>query len=382
MPNPTATGVLKIAGTGVGALCDPARSLVPFAPPITVSAQLIRKYSLVTGAMLTGPLRQKGNVQELMEIETICGLPPEDFRRRTPFANLIAIDPHERFNLGVTSNISMRIIDLVAPIGKGTRGLIVSPPKAGKTMLLEQIACSIRAELPESHIIVLLLDERPEEVTQFRRSVEAEVFASSMDQNPQEHIELTELTLAYARAELECGRDIIILVDSLTRMGRAFNAGGGGTESHPSRESGRRGGRSNGKIMSGGLQAGALEIPRRFFGLARNIENGGSVTIIATVLVDTNSRMDEVIFQEFKGTGNSEIVLDRSLADMRIFPAINLNETGTRKEENLHGPQVYPKISLLRRALADIPGKEVIPALIRQIEKYPTNQEFLDNLPG
>jgi transcription termination factor Rho len=474
MPDQSITGVLKILHRDTGVLCDPANSLRPFAPPIAVPARLIREHSLIQGVTLTGPLRRQGNAMELARVEEICGLTPQAFRRRTPYADLTAINPCERFELGVTGDVSMRILDLIAPIGKGTRGLIVSPPKAGKTILLERIAQSIRAGAPEARVIVLLIDERPEEVTQFQRAVDAEVFASSMDQSLQDHVELAELTLAHVRAELECGRDIVILVDSLTRMGRAFNSGGGGSEqaSRDSRSQGggqragacgqgrrdiaRRGsgargsgtpgsgtpgsgargsgtpgsgargsgtrgsgtpgsgtpgsgtrgsgtrgsgtpgsgtrgsgtrgaasrGGGSGRIMSGGLQAGVLEIPRRFFGLARNIENGGSVTIIATALVDTNSRMDEVIFQEFKGTGNSEIVLDRTLADMRIFPAINFAETGTRKEEILHGPDVYPKIALLRRALADLPGREVIPALIRQLEKHPTNREFLEALPG
>ena len=436
MPDQSATGILKILHRDTGVLCDPANSLRPFAPPIAVPARLIREHSLIQGVTLAGPLRRQGNATELARVEEVCGLTPQAFRSRTPYADLTAINPCERFDLGVTGDVSMRILDLVAPIGKGTRGLIVSPPKAGKTILLERIAQSIRAGAPEARVIVLLIDERPEEVTQFQRAVDAEVFASSMDQSLQDHIELAELTLAHVRAELECGRDIVILVDSLTRMGRAFNSGGGGSEQAArdfrsqgggqtgggggqragaggqgrrdgarrgsgtpgsgargsgtpgsgARGSGPRGaasrGGSSGRIMSGGLQAGVLEIPRRFFGLARNIENGGSVTIIATALADTNSRMDEVIFQEFKGTGNSEIVLDRTLADMRIFPAINFAETGTRKEEILHGPAVYPKIALLRRALAGLPGREVIPALIRQLEKHPTNREFLEALPG
>jgi transcription termination factor Rho len=445
MTDQSITGVLKILRRDTGVLCDPANSLRPFAPPIAVPARLVREHSLIQGVTLAGPLRRQGNAMELARVEEVCGLTPQAFGSRTPYADLTAINPCERFDLGVTGDVSMRILDLIAPIGKGTRGLIVSPPKAGKTILLERIAQSIRAGSPEARVIVLLIDERPEEVTQFQRAVDAEVFASSMDQSLEDHIELAELTLAHVRVELECGRDIVILVDRLTRMGRAFNSGGGGSEqaSRDSRSQGggqrggaggqrggaggqrggaggqrggaggqgrrdgaRRGsgapgsgtrgsgtrgsgtpgvvsrGGGSGRIMSGGLQAGVLEIPRRFFGLARNIENGGSVTIIATALVDTNSRMDEVIFQEFKGTGNSEIVLDRTLADMRIFPAINFAETGTRKEEILHGPEAYPKIALLRRALADLPGREVIPALIRQLEKHPTNREFLEALPG
>ncbi|HUT23697.1 MAG TPA: transcription termination factor Rho, partial [Sumerlaeia bacterium] len=245
MSNDTAAGVLKIADRGGGVLCDPERSLRPFAPPVAVPAPLIREHSLVQGATLTGPLRRGGSVMELAGVETVCGLTPQAFQNRTPYAHLTAINPRERFDLGVTGDVSMRIIDLMAPIGKGTRGLIVSPPKAGKTMLLEQIARSIRAGSPETRVIVLLIDERPEEVTQFRRAVDAEVFASSMDQGLEEHIDLAELTLAHVRTELECGRDIVILVDSLTRMGRAFNSGGGGRGDAPrdsrSQDGGQRG---------------------------------------------------------------------------------------------------------------------------------------------
>jgi transcription termination factor Rho len=257
----------------------------------------------------------------------------------------------------------MRIIDLVAPIGKGTRGLIVSPPKAGKTTLLEQIAQGIRAGDPEVRIIVLLIDERPEEVTFFRRTVQAEVFASSSDQRLEEHVALSELMLAHIRTELECGHDVVVLVDSLTRMTRTFNLKG----------SGRGGGRS----LSGGLEAGATEIPRRFFGLARNIEAGGSVTIIATILVDTGSRLDQVVFEEFKGTGNSEIVLDRALAEARLFPAINLTASSTRKAHLLYSGDEYQRLVKLQRALAERPPKQALTALFGLLDKYPNNEQLL-----
>ena len=226
---------------------------------------------------------------------TICALTPEEFKARTPFERLVAIDPHERFRLGDGGNPTMRIVELIAPIGKGTRGLVVAPPKAGKTQILAEIAAAIHRSEPEARIIVLLIDERPEEVTHFRRAVPAEVLASSSDQGLSAHVNLAELTMAHVRCELECGRHVVVLLDSITRMTRAFNLSGRGA----------------GRTMSGGIDAKALEIPRRFFGLARNIENGGSVTVIATALIDTGSRMDDLIFEEFKSTGNSEIVLSR-----------------------------------------------------------------------
>ncbi|MCJ7596143.1 MAG: transcription termination factor Rho, partial [Desulfobacterales bacterium] len=259
---------------------------------------------------------------------------------------------------------SMRIVDLVAPMGKGTRGLIVSPSKAGKTRLLEETAKAIHADDPKTRIIVLLIDERPEEVTYFRRAVEAEIFSSSSDQELHEHLELAEMTLAHVRVDLECGRDVVVLVDSLTRMGRVFNHKGSGSK----------------QTLSGGLGAGALEIPRRFFGLARNIEGGGSITIIATALVDTGSRMDQLIFEEFKGTGNSEIILERSLAEAHIFPAININASGTRKEELLYGEEETRRISKMRRMLAGMKPAEAMESLLKLIEEYPTNEELLVNL--
>lgn len=249
----------------------------------------------------------------------------------------------ESFNLGTKRRMSAGTPDYecgflqIAPMGKGTRGLIVAPPKTGKTRLLEEIACAIHATDPDTRIIVLLIDERPEEVTHFRRKVPAEVLASSSDQHIRSHVNLVELTLAHIRCELECGRDIVVLLDSITRLGRAFNMNGAGS----------------GRTMTGGLDAKALEIPRRFFGLARNIEDGGSVTVIATALVGTGSRMDDLIFQEFKGTGNSEIVLDRSLAESRIFPAINILTSGTRKEELLYTTDEIKWLAALRRRLSD-----------------------------
>jgi transcription termination factor Rho len=360
-------GILKTEGKRGGVLRDPAKLLRPRSDDVRVPAALIQKFDLCDGAAVVGPVRGAGRNLELADVETICGLKPEDFKFRTPYKDLIAIDPVDRFHLSAAGNLSMRVVDLVAPIGKGTRSLIVSPPKAGKTTILEQIANAIYAERPETRIIVLLVDERPEEVTTFRRAVKAEVFASSNDQTVAEHVELTELTLAHIRTELECGRDVVVLLDSLTRMGRAFNLGGGGN--------GHRG------TMSGGLAAGALEVPRRFFGMARNVENGGSVTIVGTCLVDTGSRMDQIIFEEFKGTGNSEIVLDRSLAEARIWPAIDIAASGTRKEERLYSAEEYPHLVAMRRGLAGLKPRESIDTLLRLLSKHATNEEFLAGIP-
>jgi len=358
------SGVLKLIGRGGGVLRDPASSFRRKPGEVFVPAKLIREYRLVEGASLTGQARKGPQGPLLGAVNAVCGLEPEAFMNRAPFSALTAVDPCERFDLASSGFAEMRVVDLVAPLGKGTRGMIVSPPKAGKTMLLEKIARAIDAARPETRIIVLLIDERPEEVTAFRRSVRAEVLASSSDQSVQEHVDLVELTLAHIRTELECGRDVVVLVDSLTRMGRAFNQRGSGV----------------GRTMSGGLEAGALELPRRFFGLARAIEAGGSVTIIATALVDTGSRMDQLIFEEFKGTGNSEIVLDRSLAEAHIFPAINIRASGTRKEERLYSPDDARCLALLRRRLADHKPREAMESLLKLLEQHRTNEELLMSL--
>jgi transcription termination factor Rho len=362
----TVSGVLKLTKKDGGVLRDPAFSFRRRPDEVAVSGRLIREYGLVEGATVTGPVRQGRHGPALSAVESVCGMTPEAFHVRRPYTALTAIDPCDRFHLAVSGDVSMRIVDLVAPIGKGTRGLIVSPPKAGKTMLLEQMARAVRAGDPGTRIIVLLIDERPEEVTHFRRAVDAEVLFSSSDQGVQEHVELAEMTLAHVRTDLECGRDVVVFVDSLTRMGRAFNLRG----------------TSSRRTLSGGLEAGALELPRRFFGLARNIEGGGSATIIATALIDTGSRMDQLIFEEFKGTGNSEIVLDRSLAEAHIFPAINLRASGTRKEERLYSSEEYMRLASLRRFLADMRPRDAMEALLKLVEKYPTNEELLMAVPA
>ncbi len=360
-----AQGVLVRSSRGDGVLRDPANSFRTGPGDVRVPGRLMRDYELPVGAAVVGPARRGRQGVELRGVTSVCGLSPEEFAARPRFKSLTAIDPCERFHLAVTGELNMRIVDLIAPIGRGTRALIVSPPKAGKTWLLMSMAKAIRADDPDMRIIALLIDERPEEVTHFRRGVDAEVLASSKDHDPQDHVELVEITLAHLRVELECGHNVVVLVDSLTRMGRSFNVLGSGT----------------GRTMSGGLEAGVLEIPRRFFGLARNVEGGGSVTIIATVLIDTASRMDELIFQEFKGTGNSEVVLDRSLAEARIFPAIDLPKSGTRKEDLLYSPEDLKRVAMIRRALGGRKPANAMRALLNTMEPHADNEAFLKSIP-
>ncbi len=362
----TASGVLKRKKKGNFVLRDPARSFRPSNIEIHVPTRIVKGQGIMEGAFVSGEVRKNKRGLELDRIESVGGLSLRDFKHRPNFRDLVAIDPTKRFNLSISGEKSMRIIDLVAPIGKGTRGLIVSPPRAGKTIILEQMANSIRMDDPDTRIIVLLIDERPEEVTHFRRAVDAEVLASSNDQSIDDHVELAELALAHIRIELECGRDVVVLIDSLTRMGRAFNLQGKGS----------------GRTLSGGVDARALEIPRRFFGLARNIENGGSITIIATALIETGSRMDQLIFEEFKGTGNSEIVLSRKLAEEHIYPAVDLPASGTRKENMLYGPEQSPKIVKLRRVLAGRKPKDALNSLLKILDEHATNEEFLETIPA
>ncbi len=360
----TATGVIEVLDRRGGFLRNPERSFHPDRADAFVSQQMIGRFGLVTGALVSGPVKQGGKGPSLTDVETVCGLPPEEFRGRTPFAKLLAVNPEGRFRLSVGGNPSMRIVELFAPIGRGTRGLIVAPPKTGKTRLLEELAIAIHADAPEARIVVLLVDERPEEVTHFRRQVPAEVLASSSDQSVQEHVRLVNMCMAQVRCEIECGHHVVLLVDSITRMGRAFNVHGSGS----------------GRTMTGGLDSRALEIPRKFFGMARNVEHAGSVTVLATALVETGSRMDDLIFEEFKGTGNSEIVLDRPLADARVFPAINLRTTGTRRDDLLYSEADLRALNKLRRQVIDMPPPQAIEGLLKLLEKYPTNEELLKSL--
>ncbi len=365
----TITGILKNINKQQFAIRTAERSYRPGPAEVIVQPDITRRLGLTKGATVTGQVERKKGKRKLLSIESVGGMEPEAFSKRSRFADLVAVDPHERFDLGASGQESMRIVDLIAPIGKGTRQLIVSPPKAGKTVLLEQIVQAIRQCSPESRIIVLLVDERPEEVTHFRRSVEgAEVVASTSDHSADEHAELAELMLAHVQTELECGKEIVLLIDSLTRMGRAFN------------NRGRRRGAPRRQTMSGGLEAGILEIPRRLFGLARKIENGGSATIIATCLINTGSRMDQLIFEEFKGTGNSEIVLDRALAEARIFPSIDIPASGTRKEAKLYSDDDTRGLATLRRVLSNYGPRGALDSLFKLLQKYPTNKEFLESM--
>ena len=358
------SGVFKATQRGAGVLLDPAISFQRTPEDVIVPAALVKQFGLVDGAAVEGRARPGKGGPVLAEVERIGGGPPEAFRSRPAFARLVAIDPFERFNLGITGETSMRIVDLIAPIGKGTRGLIVAPPKAGKTILLQQIASAIHANDPNIRIILLLVDERPEEVTHFRRSVPGQVLASSNDQSTREHVALAELTLAHIRCELELGHDVVVLVDSLTRMARAFNLQGGGAR----------------RTMTGGVDAAALEMPRRFVGVAREIEKGGAVTVIATALVGTGAARDDLIFEEFKSTGNSELVLDRELAEARIFPAINLLASGTRREERLYSPEELARLATLRRWLGKGTPKAAMNGLLKLLEQVPTNAELLARL--
>ena len=356
-----ANGVLEILARGGGFLRNPARSLSITSDDLFVPQAFIKEYGLVTGATVSGTAGKGKQGPLLTEVSTICGLAPADFRARTPFADLVVVNPDRRFMLGDGGNPSMRLVDLLAPIGRGTRGLIVAAPKTGKTQLLEDFAVAIAADAPEARLVALLVDERPEEVTHFRRRVPAEVLASSSDQDNATHVRLAELCLAQARCELECGHDVVILVDSLTRMGRAFNQRGAGS----------------GRTLSGGLDSRALEIPRRFFGLARNVENGGSVTVIATALVQTGSRMDDLIFEEFKGTGNMELVLDRRLAEQRIFPAIDMRLSGTRRDELFYNEKEFAALELLRRGAAAAEPTQAMAGLLKLMEKHANNVDLL-----
>jgi transcription termination factor Rho len=360
----TTSGVIEIQERRGGFLRNPERSLQADRTDPFVSPQLISRFGLVTGAVVCGPVQAGGKGPSLTGVDTICGQTPEEFRTRTPFANLLAVNPAGRFHLGKGGNPSMRIVELFAPMGRGTRGLVVSPPKAGKTRLLEELTIAIHADAPEARIVVLLVDERPEEVTHFRRQVPAEVLASSSDQSVQEHVRLVNMCMAQVRCEIECGHNVVVLVDSITRMGRAFNVHGAGS----------------GRTMTGGLDSRALEIPRKFFGMARNVENGGSVTVLATALIETGSRMDDLIFEEFKGTGNSEIVLDRQLAEGRVFPAINLRTTGTRRDDLLFSPEELNAVNKLRRQTIDMPPAQAIEGMLKLLDKYPTNEELLKSL--
>jgi transcription termination factor Rho len=358
------SGVLFIKPNGSGILVQSASNYVPQPGDAIVPRSMIDRLHLQPGLMLAGSARRAGNNVEFVGLEQVEGLSLEEYREsRRPFSELISIDPNHVFKLETEpERLTTRVLDLLSPLGKGQRCLIVAPPKAGKTTLLKDIAHGINMNHPDVTLMVLLVDERPEEVTDFRRSVEkGDVLASSSDETAENHIQIAEVVLERARRLVEMNKDVVILCDSITRMSRAYN-----NEQ-----------RGSGKILSGGIDARTMEKPRRFFGAARNAEDWGSLTIVATALVDTGSRMDEVIFQEFKGTGNTEIVLDRGLFERRIFPAINIAQTGTRKEEKLLPPTVLPKVVTLRRALAGTDPMNAMKMLLERLQKFSSNEAFL-----
>ena len=368
------SGVLEILPDGFGFLRAPDYNYLPGPDDIYVSPSQIRRLNLMTGDTIEGQIRSPKEGERyfaLLKVDSVNFDPPGKARDKTLFTNLTPLHPDEPIKLERKSgkkggNLSMRIMDIVSPIGKGQRGLIVAPPRSGKTVLIKDIANSIVENHKEVILIVLLIDERPEEVTDMARSVDAEVVSSTFDEPPQRHIQVAEMVINKARRLVEHKKDVVILLDSITRLARAYN-----TVVPPS-----------GKILSGGVDANALQRPKRFFGAARNIEEGGSLTIIASALVETGSRMDEVIFEEFKGTGNMEIVLDRKLADKRIFPAIDLNRSGTRKEELLLKPDVLNRMWILRKLLSSMNPMDSMDFLKDKMKRTKTNDDFFDSMNG
>ena len=364
-------GVLEILNDGFGFLRSPEGSYCAGEDDIYVSPSQIRKFSLRKGDSVAGKSRtpkDKERYFALIQVDTINGEEPRNTKNKILFENLTPLFPNERLILeqgtGSNEDLSSRIIDLIAPIGKGQRGLIVSPPKAGKTLMLQSIAHSIKSNNPEVELIVLLIDERPEEVTEMSRTVKGEVVASTFDEPPTRHVQVANMVIEKAKRLVEHKKDVVIVLDSITRLGRAYNS------VQP----------ASGKILSGGVDSNALERPKRFFGAARNIEGGGSLTIIASALIETGSRMDEVIFEEFKGTGNSEIVLDRKLADKRTFPAIDIAKSGTRKEELLVEKGDLSKMWMLRRILSPMGMSDAMEFLVDKLKGTKTNSEFFDSM--
>ena len=360
-----AEGVLETLPDGYGFLRSPDYNYLPGPDDIYVSPSQIRKFDLKTGDTISGQVRPPHEGEKyfaLVKIEAVNFESPDEARNKILFDNLTPLYPQERLKLEtVRENLSARVMDLLTPLGKGQRGLIVSPPRAGKTMLLQNVANSITTNHPEVVLMVLLIDERPEEVTDMQRSVKGEVISSTFDEPAARHVQVAEMVIEKAKRLVEHKRDVVILLDSITRLARAYN-----TIVPPS-----------GKVLSGGVDSNALQRPKRFFGSARNIEEGGSLTIIATALIDTGSRMDDVIFEEFKGTGNSEIILDRKLVDKRTFPAIDIQRSGTRKEELLIPKEDLQRIWVLRKVLNPLSPVEAMELLIERLAKANTNSEFL-----
>ncbi len=362
------SGTLEVLPDGYGFLRSQAHNYLVSPEDIYVSPSQIRRMGLRTGLVVEGPIRLPIEGQDnfaLMQVELVNSNPPDDSTSITNFEDLTPLHPNQRLILeSDPQELATRVFDLVTPIGKGQRGLIVSPPRAGKTVMLQKLALGLLKNHPECYLIVLLIDERPEEVTEMQRTVQgpsAEVIASTFDEPPSEHIHVSEIVLEKAKRLVERRKDVVILLDSITRLARAYN-----TESP-----------SGGKLLSGGLDANAMQKPKRFFGAARNVEEGGSLTILATALIDTGSRMDEVIFEEFKGTGNMEVHLDRRLVEKRVWPAIDINRSGTRKEDLLLHPDELERVRILRRVIADMHPTEAMEKLIQQLSRNKTNAEYL-----
>jgi len=365
------SGVLEVLQDGFGFLRSPEANYLPGPDDIYVSPSQIRRFSLRTGDTVEGLIRGPKDGERyfaLLQVGTINFEDPEKMRHKVHFDNLTPLYPDERLNLEIQDptikDLSARVIDLIAPIGKGQRGLIVAPPRTGKTVFLQNIAKSIAANHPECYLIVLLIDERPEEVTDMQRTVHGEVVSSTFDEPATRHVQVAEMVIEKAKRLVEHGRDVVILLDSITRLGRAYNT------VVP----------SSGKVLTGGVDANALQRPKRFFGAARNIEEGGSLTIISTALIDTGSRMDEVIFEEFKGTGNSEIVLDRKASDKRVYPALDIMKSGTRKEELIVPADELQKVFVLRRILNPMGTVDAVEFLIDKLKQTKSNSEFFDNM--
>ncbi|MEI8042605.1 MAG: transcription termination factor Rho [Verrucomicrobiota bacterium] len=360
-------GYLEISEKGFGFLRTAENHFHPKESDIFVTPDTIKRSFLREGSYVAGPTQppHRGTSPQLKGVDKVNEMLFEDYTKSVRFENLTTIDPIEKFRLETSPDlIETRVIDMVTPIGKGTRGLIVASPRTGKTTILKQIANAITANHPEVHTLVLLIDERPEEVTDFQRSVKAEVVASSNDQDLETHVRLSRFMIERCRRMVEAGKDVFVLLDSITRVARAYNSVHGGS----------------GRTMTGGVDARALEIPRKMFASARKIEEGGSLTILATALVDTGSRMDELIFQEFKGTGNMELILDRKLSDRRIFPAIDIPKSGTRKEEKLFPKNQIDAVRKLRRTMVDLNPVEAMETLIAALKKHKTNDELLSKL--
>ncbi|RUT30146.1 transcription termination factor Rho [Arsenicitalea aurantiaca] len=367
----TGEGVVEVLPDGFGFLRSPDANYLPGPDDIYVSPSQIRRFSLRTGDTVEGQIRSPKDGERyfaLLKVNTINFEDPENVRHKVNFDNLTPLYPDERLRLELPDptikDRSARVLDLVAPLGKGQRALIVAPPRTGKTVLLQTIAQSIATNHPECYLIVLLIDERPEEVTDMQRSVKGEVISSTFDEPASRHVQVAEMVIEKAKRLVEHKRDVVILLDSITRLGRAYNT------VVP----------SSGKVLTGGVDANALQRPKRFFGAARNIEDGGSLTIISTALIDTGSRMDEVIFEEFKGTGNSEIILDRKVADKRVFPALDITKSGTRKEELLVEPDILKKMYVLRRILTPMGTIDAMEFLLDKLRQTKTNSDFFDSM--